>query len=461
MPPTRPLRSGRLPARRASAVIASLVAVLGIAALAHGASRDDRPNVILILADDLGSECLGCYGGTSYRTPCLDRLAARGARFARCYATPLCSPSRAELLTGRYCFRTGITGTTHMGRTRADKLDVQKHRTIAQLLREAGYATCIAGKWHLCNDFADNPAHVADAGFEDRLLWRLLRGKQVVRHFWNPELWVDGKPNLEMGKGKFGDDLFTDHVIQFMRRHREKPFFAYYPMTLVHSQTATGRNYPASPDTLPAGVDPDQGVEPKQKGFAGLVAYMDKLVGRIVDEVERLGLAHKTLVLFVGDNGTDRVITSRIGDRKIPGGKTRLDEAGTRVPLIAWWQGVTPAGAEIDDLVDLTDFMATILQAAGVALPEGHAIDGRSFLPQLRGQKGEPRSWVYRHLRDRWFIRDAHWRLDSSGKLWDVSDDPYSPKPAGEGEAAAAARRRLRATVTRLHKDPRFPEAAK
>jgi len=430
-------------------VVLTLAAITGMRGAHAGAP--ERPNVVLILADDLGAECLGCYGGRSYQTPNLDRLAGEGMRFDRCYALPVCSPSRAELLTGRYSFRTGITYVILP--KSPGRLDVARDRTFVQPLREAGYATCIAGKWHLCLDFLDNPRHVADAGFDDRYLWRLFRDDAVQRHFWNPELWIDDKRADELGRGKFGDDLFTDHVLEFIRAHRDRPFLVYYPMTLMHSQTATGGNYPASPDVLRPGDDPDRGVEPRQKGFAQLLAYTDKLVGRIVQEVDRLGLGERTLILFTGDNGTDRRITSRLGNRDLRGGKGRLTEAGTRVPLIARWPGTVAAGEVAEELVDFTDFCPTILEAAGLKLPAGYEIDGHSFLARLEGRPGPAREWVYRHYLNAWFIRDAACRLDSNGKLWDLAIDPYAPKPAADGPEAAQARERLAAAVAALHGD--------
>jgi arylsulfatase A len=273
----------------------------------------------------------------------------------------------------------------------------------------------------------------------------------VQRHYWNPELWVDDRPADELGRGKFGDDLFADHVLQVLGGRRDRPCFVYYPMTLVHSQTATGRNFPATPDTLQPGADPDASVEPRQKGFADMVAYMDKLVGRIVAGIEETGLSEKTLVLFCGDNGTVRNIPSDLGDRRIPGGKGKLTEAGTRVPLIVRWAGVTPSGATVSDLVDFSDFLPTLLETAGVALPDGYAVDGRSFLPQLRGEEGQPREWVYRHLNGRWFIRTNSHRLDSDGRLWDLTEDAYFPKPAAETPETAAIREHLEQVVGNLH----------
>lgn len=450
--------------RRSMGAVVGAIAVAVSAALlaADNAQCDEStsdrktPNIVLILADDLGAECLGCYGGTSYKTPRLDRMASQGMRFHRAYVNPVCSPTRAELLTGRYPVRTGITSVTHMSPPPSRKLDLSRHRTLANFLKDVGYATCIAGKWHLCNDFADHPSHVADAGFEHRFLWRLLRDGNVVRHYWNPELWFDGRPADELGRGKFGDDLFTQFIIDFIDEHRDGPFFAYYPMTLVHSQTFTGRNFPASPDTLRPGADPDASVEPKQKGFADLVAYTDKLVGRILDAVDRMGLAEKTLVVFIGDNGTDRVITSRMGSQVIPGGKGRLNEGGTRVPLLVRWPGKVDSGSVANELVDGTDLLPTLLDAAGVKLPEGYTIDGHSFYPRLLGKPFTPREWIYAQYARRWCVRGEDYRLNGEGNrfdetvLWRLGDSPYDPQRAGDSAEAREARRRLLDVATRL-----------
>ncbi|QNN23601.1 sulfatase-like hydrolase/transferase [Planctomycetales bacterium ZRK34] len=408
-----------------------------------------RPNIVLILIDDLGAEALGCYGGTSYQTPNMDRLAAEGMRFDHCYALPVCSPSRAELLTGRYSFRNGITQVILPRFPK--KLNTQRDRTFVQMLADAGYATCVAGKWHLCMDFADHRDHIAGAGFEDRYMWRLFRGNTITRHYWNPELWIDDQRADDLGKDKFGDDLFSEHAMQFMRDHRDGPFFVYYPMTLVHSQTATGKNYPASPDRLKPGDDPDADVKPRQAGFAQLVAYTDKLIGKVVDEVDRLGLAENTLVIVTGDNGTDRTITSLLGDRKIRGGKATLTEAGTRVPMIVRWPGTIAPGQVAEELVDFTDFFPTLLDAAGVNMPNEYAIDGRSFFPKLKGEAYPARTWVYRYWRDRWFIRGADYRLDSDGRLWDLREDAYEPKPALDSPQTVEARKQFKQAVAELH----------
>jgi arylsulfatase A len=405
-----------------------------------------KPNIVLILADDLGAESVGCYGG-HVKTPNLDALARAGVRFENCYATPYCVPSRMQFMTGRYPFRTGWTQNVWGARWR---FDPKAETSFAHVLKSAGYATCVVDKWMLCYDFKDTPDNLREAGFDEHYMWRLWRDGKVTRGYWDAELWKDGRA-LEDGKGKYGPDLFCDYLIEFMERHADRPFLAYWPMHIPHLETATGRNAPATPDTIgsagPGGRD-GVGID-IQKGMGDMIAYMDALVGRVVAALDRLGIRDRTLILFTGDNGTTAGIRTRVGDRVVVGGKGKLDEAGCRVPLIANWKGRTPAGAALDDLVDFTDFLPTLADAAGAPLPIGKVIDGRSFLPQIRGEPGRPREWVYCQLGANWFIRDLRWRLTGKDDLEDLTDR-YAPRPAGEGPEAAAARDRLQAAARRL-----------
>jgi arylsulfatase A len=193
------------------------------------------------------------------------------------------------------------------------------------------------------------------------------------------------------------------------------------------------------------------------KYFADMVAYMDKIVGHILRKLDELGLRENTLVLFTGDNGTNKRITSKMPDRTIRGGKGGTIDAGTHVPLIANWKGTVPPGKICDDLVDFSDFLPTLADAAGAALPENVVIDGRSFLPQLRGQKGNPRQWLFCHYTRKGgaetpkrFVRDKRWKLYDTGELFDVQADPLErrPVPTDEGgEEAADARRRFQAVL--------------
>jgi arylsulfatase A len=425
-------------------IVAALVALsiyLGEKALASRNSA--RSNVVIILTDDLGYETVGANGGTSYRTPALDKLAADGVRFSRCHVQPLCTPTRVQLMTGQYNVR-NYTAFGEMS---------PRLKTFANLFRDAGYATCIAGKWQL--------GHALDLprkfGFDDACLWQHTRRPGRYR---NPGLEVNGK-EVDYTGGEYGPDLVSDHALGFITKNRSKPFLLYYPMMLTHGP------FEPTPDS------PDNGAARKGKGakkkdesgdryFAGMVAYMDKLVGKLVAHLDRLGLREDTLVLFVGDNGTGRGIRSRMGDRVVIGGKGLTTEAGTHVPLIASWPGKSRKGLVCDDLVDSTDFLPTICEAAGVAVPAGWTVDGHSFLPQLRGEKGRPREWYYcwyapRGTMQGEFAADARYKLYRGGEFYDLGKDPEEGRPlqagALTGEAAAAAKK-LRAALDR-YKDAR------
>ena len=422
---------------------ATLAGLLGRRARAADAAT--RPNIVLIMADDLGYECLGANGGTTYRTPNLDRLAAEGTRFTHAYCAPLCSPTRVLLMTGRYGFR------NYRGWGILDPAE----KTFGHLLREAGYATCVSGKWQLCRfDKPENADHPKRAGFDEHCVWTWhFKGGKPSR-YRDPMIWQNGKL-LEGAKGKYGPDIHCDFVCDFIERNKSRPFFAYYPTNLVHAP------FVPTPDSKEAPAP--SGGKKKGKGgqtnYAAMVAYLDKCVGRVVATLDRLGLRSNTLILFTGDNGTPRGITSMMGEATIPGGKGKMTDAGTHVPLIANWKGTTPAGRVLDDLVDFSDVLPTLAEMAGAPLPTDRTIDGRSFLPRLRGEKGSPREWAYIHhggagvkgnLRA---VRTQRWKLYGDGRLFDVRADTFEKTPIAEGDGgdeAAAARKRLAGALASL-----------
>jgi arylsulfatase A len=415
--------------------LAPAVCLLAVLAAAPLPAADKRPNVLVIMADDLGYECLSCNGSTSYRTPHLDALAKTGVRFEHCYCAPLCSPSRVQLMTGRYGFRTGWTSLIDGPK---EFLDPAREKTFGEIFRAAGYATGFAGKWQLCA-FDLHPDHLRACGFDESCAWAwVYKGKQTSR-YWNPVIWQNGKLREDTA-GKYGPDLYCDFLIDFIRKNRSRPFFAYYPMTLVHSP------FEAPPDT--------KGQKAGKNGnFPAMVAYMDKLVGKLLATLDELGLRDNTLVLFTGDNGTPRGIVSHLGDRVIEGGKGTMTEAGTHVPLIVSGPGVVP-GRVSTDLVDFSDVLPTLADLTGVALPKGVTLDGRSFAPQLGGQPGQPREWVFCQLGQARFVRDRRWRLHHDGRLFDLHNDPQEKTPvaAGSSAEADAARKRLQAALDNLRK---------
>lgn len=408
-------------------LIGAVVAVIGIAASSPVYSKstdsdaEGRPNIVLIMADDLGYECTGANGGTSYPTPVLDNLARTGVRFEHCYSQPLCTPSRVKLMTGLYNVRNYV----RFG------LLPRSETTFAQLLQRNGYATCIAGKWQLGNE-QDAARHF---GFGASCLWQhTVRGNKTDGHdnrYVNPTIDFNGRTTRYVD-GSFGPDVCADFICDFMEQHQTERFLVYYPMILTHCP------FVPTPDS--ADWDPKSQGSPTYKGdakyFGDMVTYMDKMVGRIIAKLDALGLRDNTLVLFTGDNGTDEPVVSMLNGREVAGGKGRMTDAGTRVPLIANWPGVIPQGQVCDDLVDFSDFLPTVCEATGTTIPSTLKIDGRSFLPQLRGEKGNPRDWIYcwysrdgKIAKAKEWARNRRYKLYRTGEFYDVSQDVLEKEP--------------------------------
>lgn len=395
--------------------------------LTHGADAAERPNIILIMADDLGAECLGSYGSASYQTPRLDRMAGEGMRFTHAHSMPLCTPSRVALMTGRYNSRNYISfGALAPGET-----------TFADYLKASGYATGVTGKWQLDGEKKAGAAagtHPEEAGFDEYLLWHYIkRGERYA----DPEFKRKGEA-VKIHEGAYGPDLLNDFALDFIERHQGGPFFLYYPMCLVHDP------FVPTPDSK----EWAEGDRKKEdlKHFPEMVARMDAMVGKVLDKVDALGLAERTLVLFTGDNGTNRNVTSRMVDgREIAGGKGLTLDTGTHVPLIARWTGSVPTGAVNVGLVCFEDFLPTLAEVGGAALPQDAGIDGRSFLAQLRGATEPSRDWIYvpyNPLNGKKstlvrYARGKEWKLYGDGRLYNVLLDPAEQSPLPPGEAAA------------------------
>ncbi len=404
----------------------ALLLVSLFAALAMPLLAADKPNIVLIMVDDFGYECITANGGQSYQTPNVDKLAASGVRFEHCHVQPLCTPTRVQLMTGRYNVRNYLNfGTLPATET-----------TFGNLLKKAGYATGICGKWQL-GQGKDLPQHF---GFDESYLWQHTRRPA---RYANPGLEHNGEP-LDFTQGEYGPTLVNDFALDFVTRHREQPFFLYYPFMLTHDPF---QPTPDSPDWDPKTT----GEKAKQdkKHFADMTAYMDKMVGLLLAKLDALGLRENTLVLFLGDNGTSGSITSQFEGTAYPGGKGSTKRNGTHVPLIASWPAQIKAGRVNGDLISSTDFLPTVCEAAGVAVPEN--VDGVSFLPQIKGEAGEPRQWLYTwysprqkmELEVKEYAFNQDFKLYRNGSFFDLKADPMEKKAlsvAGlEGEAASAA----------------------
>lgn len=411
----------------ASRVLRLLVLGLG-ACLVARAAAPRPPNVIVFMADDFGYECVTANGGESYATPNLDRLAATGMRFEQCHVQPLCTPTRVQLMTGLHNVRNYLEFGT---------MD-RKAVTFGHLFQRAGYVTGICGKWQL----GAEPGSAQHFGFDESFLWHHTRR---ASRYANPGIDRNGVPQ-DFTTGEYGPTLMNEFALDFITRHRERPFFLYYPEMLTHGP------FQPTPDR------PDYDRKGGERGgqnvrnFPAMVAYMDTMVGRIVAKLDALGLREHTLFVFLGDNGSPKEITSRFKGADYPGGKGTPGARGTHVPLIVNWPGRVPAGTVNRDLISSVDFLPTLCAAAGIALPPDLPPDGRSFWPQLTGQKGEPREWLYAWYAPdggakavHEFARTHTYKLYRTGAFHDLTQDPAEKRPLAvadlTGEPAGVARR--------------------
>lgn len=423
--------------------ITFLCLALAGSATTHAAPGAARPNIVLFMADDFGYECVTANGGQSYQTPHLDRLAAAGVRFESCHVQPLCTPTRVQLMTGRYNVRNYLNFGTLP----------RPEKTFANLLADAGYATAICGKWQLGKE-VDAPRHF---GFGEAFLWQHTRRPP---RYANPGLEHNGAGKDFQG-GEYGPKLINDFALDFIGRHRDRPFFLYYPMILTHDPF---QPTPDSPDWDPRAIG--ETANKNVKHFADMTAYMDKMIGRLDAKLGELGTRDNTLLMFIGDNGTHGSVTSRLNGTDYRGGKGTTTGRGTHVPFIASWPAVMKQGRVNRDLISAADFLPTICEAAHVPVPAG--VDGASFLPQLRGEEGTPREWLYcwyspRQKADmtvREFAFDHDYKLYRDGRFFDLEADPFEETPlqtvAPTGAAASASARLQR--VLDQFKDARPPE---
>lgn len=390
-----------------------------------GVAEGRRPNIIFILSDDVGLGEISCFGGDLYKTPRIDALAKSGIRFDMCYATPLCGPSRCEIMTGRYPFRTGMTNNQT-----GNSILPANETMMPKMLKPAGYVTAQVGKWNQL------PLQPSDWGFDEYLRF------QGSGRYWSSSSprYVQNGETKRLPVDKYLPDVMHDFLIDFITRHKEQPFYVHYAMSHIHGKILR---------------TPDSAKDSKDL-YADNVAYMDKLVGKLIAELDRLKLREKTLIVFVGDNGTapGHAATSTVHGKRLSGQKGSLSEGGSRVPMIASWPGTTPAGKVSSDLVDFTDYFPTFAELTGAKMPEGVTIDGHSFAAQLKGERGKPREWVYVELNGKWYARNSKFKLTSAGDLYDMKQAPFVEEYVAadkQSTDALAERKSLQAVLDKLN----------
>jgi arylsulfatase A-like enzyme len=381
-----------------------------------------QPNIVLIMADDVGCEPIGAYGGERWKTPHIDVLAKGGMRFDYCFSMPVCHPTRVCLMTGKYPFRLKSGWGTFP--------KMEENTTVAQVLKRAGYATAIAGKWQLClmKKDTEQPARM---GFDE---WSVFGWHEGAR-FHEPMVYENGRLRTDT-KSKYGPDMYVEFLGRFMEQSSaaKKPFFAYYSMALAHDVT----------DDIPKQVPYMPGKD-RWMNYGEMVESMDDMVGKLVAKIDQLGLRKNTIILFTGDNGTARrsklrhvkgrnyeyenVYSIRNGKR-VPGGKGTLLDIGTNVPLIANWPGYIKAASYDDGLVDFSDWLPTLAEI-GVA-KVGHKIDGISFAAKLFGlprNSRESRSFAFSESKGgKAWVRTQHYKLYNNGNFYDVRNDAMEKK---------------------------------
>ena len=399
------------------------------AAAAYSQPSGRRPNIVFVLADDLGYGNLGCYGAKQVRTPNLDRMAAEGMRFTQAYAgSTVCAPSRCCLMTG---FHTGHA------RTRGNKYPDLPLRpqdlTVTELLKSAGYRTGLFGKWSL--------GQLGSTGYPTRKGFDEWFGffSQTHAHNYYPEHLLDGETaylargNFGAKKGEYAHDLFTQWAMGFLDRNDARPFFLKLAYTIPHANNEMGRDTGNGME-VPS-TDPYSGENwpAPEKGFAAMVTRLDADVGKLFAKLKQIGQDNNTLVIFTSDNGPHREgghDPEFFNDNgPLRGIKRDLYEGGIRVPFITRWPGVIRPGAVSDHVCAFWDFLPTAAEIAGRPAPAG--IDGISFLPALQGNAQPKHDYLYWEFHERGFhqaVRQGDWKAvrlgpDKAIELYDLATD--------------------------------------
>lgn len=461
--------------RRISSILGVILLVWFWFPELHGAasSRSSKPlNVVFFLADDLGQRDLGVYGSSFYETPNLDRLAREGARFTRAYAAcPVCSPTRASILTGRYPQRTGITdyigapqpprwkrNTLHLPAAYSDRLALEE-TTLAEVFKAGGYGTFFAGKWHLGPEgfWPEKQGFDVNMGGIDR--GGPYGGRKYFSPYENPRL-TDGPD------GEHLPDRLASEAARYMEKNRDRPFLIYFPFYSVHTPLMAREDlkqkYLAKRSLLPVtdrfADEPPRKVRLSQDHaiYAGMVEAMDAAVGKVLAKIDELGLRENTLVIFTSDNGgLSTSEGSPTSNLPLRAGKGWLYEGGIREPLIVRWPGVVPAGSVNETIVTSPDFLPTLVEAAGLKPAMQQPSDGRSFFGSLKSGKTTRRGpvfWHYPHYGNQGgapgaAVVDGDWKLiewfeQGRVELFNLARDPGETRNLASVELRQVARMR-------------------
>jgi len=371
--------------------------------------ENKKPNVIMILADDQGWGDLSINGNTNLSTPNIDNLAQHGARFDRFYVCPVCSPTRAEMLTGRYHPHGGVYSTSAGG----ERLDLDE-TTIADLFKKAGYITAAYGKWHNGMQY---PYHPNARGFDD--FYGFCSGHWG--NYFSPLLEHNGE--LVKGNGFIIDDL-TDHGLQFIEKNKDNPFFLYLPYNTPHSPMQVPQQWWekfSEKELEKLHRDPEKENLQHTKSALAMCENIDWNVGRVIKKIKELELEENTIIIYFSDNGPN----GWRWNEGMKGRKGSTDEGGVRAPFFIQWAGVIEPGKNIKQIAGAIDILPTLAELTGIQYNTNKPLDGISLKPLLLENNNEwEKRLIFNHWGDRTSIRSQHYRLDNNNKLFDMLNDP-------------------------------------
>lgn len=403
--------------------IIAITFLFGCCILNINAQKTKQPNIVLIMLDDVSPDLYGCYGlPEAVKTPNVDKLAADGVMFKTCYASAMCGPSRVEIMTGRYGSSTGVTHNS-MWLGNSSKDVYKDHQAFGKLLKDAGYATAIAGKWHAGRSMPYND----EVGFEEYCLWEGLKeikklpgspefngqmeDEKTTSRYWHPGI-IQNHKLLETKPTDFAPDIFAGFIMDFMgRKSKEgKPFLAYWPSVAPHGTRTGMPTNPLRGEIGDLGSKKD-GKETYER-FKSLNEYVDVLVGKVVQKISDLGIADNTIIIFTSDNGT--AITA----------KTRGVERGPQVINIIAGAGIKQRGAS-DELTDFTDIAPTLVDYAGAKLPKGKKFDGISLKPFLTGATETTKEYIYGFISTSQIVRTKNYMLEVVNPMLGMPDGRF------------------------------------
>jgi arylsulfatase A len=388
------------------------------------AQKKNKPNVILIMGDDIGFECIGINGSETYSTPILDSLSLRGIRFTNTYSQPLCTPSRIKIMTGKPNYE-NYEYFSYLG---SDK------RTFGNLFKENGYRTSIVGKWQLnglkykLKDY-EKMSRPNDFGFDEYSLWQLTEIRdQKKERFVNPKIEQNGKI-LKTDYNDYGPDIVSNYAIDFIKRNKNVPFFIYYPMLLVHDP------FSPTPDSK-IWKDKSKRTTENVLFYGDMVSYMDKIIGKIINELKKHSILENTLLIFIGDNGSHPRIVSFQNGKKIKGAKGNTIKYGNHVPMFVNWDSKIKNSFTTNSLIGFEDFYSTFEDILGIEKKESC---GRSFLNLLNGDKYKEREVLTSYYDPRWspnvdkfravYSQTKEFKLYKNGNFFNILKDPLELKP--------------------------------